>query len=254
MAETFTGYYEGKKISFNREWGGHRFTDSECITLCELKEIEFDFITKSGHLSHVKGSLAVQTYKGHKFFGFKPNFLNKPEHVSKKDDELTEWCRHKFTEQEKKILLSGNSIFITDAWSRKNNSTFSCNLSYKLDPDTNTKKLVPDFKNVNSNKIKTSTNPLDQVKTRTYFDDLIDPLDDNEIEEKAIHYDNSACILSVQVLQEDSDESIDNSVKYALVLYSDGTKVKMYYEDYDIDTLFNMSLEEVIKNYALEVE
>lgn len=245
---------DGKLITFNREWGGHYFTDEECEKLSNMEEIQITYTSKNGIVKTVKGSLGEQTYKGNHFLGFKPNFLNKPEHVSKKDDELTEWCRHKFTEQEKKILLSGNSIFITDAWSRKNNSTFSCNISYKLDPDTNTKKLVPDFKNVNSNKIKTSTNPLDQVKTRTYFDDLIDPLDDNEIEEKAIHYDNSACILSVQALQEDSDESIDNSVKYALVLYSDGTKVKMYYEDYDLDTLSNMSLEEVIKNYALEVE
>lgn len=64
----------GKSISFNREWGGHAFTEKECKDLLAGKTISFEAISKAGKDYPAKGKLVEQTYNGTKFWGFKPDF------------------------------------------------------------------------------------------------------------------------------------------------------------------------------------
>lgn len=56
----------GTKVEFNQRWGTHTFTDKEVNDLLAGKEISFKY-----KRSTIKGSLQQQTYKGHKFWGFK---------------------------------------------------------------------------------------------------------------------------------------------------------------------------------------
>lgn len=70
--EKYSGDFKGKQVSFNRVWGGHRFTDDECEQLLSGLEITINGLTsKSGSTYSVKGKLAKQQYNGATFYGFK---------------------------------------------------------------------------------------------------------------------------------------------------------------------------------------
>ena len=62
----------GKEVNFNQVWGGHHFSEQEVADLLAGKEIQFQIKTKRGKDMAVHGKLAEQTYRGHKFWGFKP--------------------------------------------------------------------------------------------------------------------------------------------------------------------------------------
>lgn len=64
----------GDKVKFNREWGGHTFTDDEVKQLLNGEVVSFDAISKSGNAYTAKGELKEQEFKGHKFWGFKADF------------------------------------------------------------------------------------------------------------------------------------------------------------------------------------
>lgn len=66
-----TGSFEGKKITFKRIWGGHRFTNEEVKKLLKGNEISFQMTSKRGSTYTVTGKLAKQTYKRKTFYGFK---------------------------------------------------------------------------------------------------------------------------------------------------------------------------------------
>ena len=68
------GEHNGVEIKFNKSWGGHNFSTVEIADLLAGKTIEFDFTKKNGDTGHVKGTLEKQSYKGHKFWGFKPQW------------------------------------------------------------------------------------------------------------------------------------------------------------------------------------
>lgn len=61
----------GKEVKFNQVWGGHHFTEDEVADLLAGKDISFSIKTKRGKNMDVHGTLAQQTYRGHKFWGFK---------------------------------------------------------------------------------------------------------------------------------------------------------------------------------------
>ena len=69
--EKCEGNFNGIDISFNKEWGGHTFTEDECEALLAGEEIEINgLISKAGKEYGVKGKLTKQNYKGHAFYGF----------------------------------------------------------------------------------------------------------------------------------------------------------------------------------------
>lgn len=77
--EKVKGLYKGQKeIKFNREWGGHRFTDAEIEQLLDGEDVLLEDLTsKAGKPYSVSGKLEEQEFKGHKFWGFKADFGNK---------------------------------------------------------------------------------------------------------------------------------------------------------------------------------
>lgn len=105
--EKYTGTWKRKEVTFSREWNGHYFTDEECEKLCKGEEIIVSgLVAKSGKEYAVVGKLANLTFNGNKYVGFeRTGFANS--NTSKIPDE---WCQHKFTEQEKKLLESGQQI------------------------------------------------------------------------------------------------------------------------------------------------
>ena len=85
----------GETVSFNKEFGGHTFTEYEIAELLAGEEISFDAVSSKGYAYTATGRLAKQKYKGREFWGFKLNDREFPE----------EFLGHKFTEEEKGFLL-----------------------------------------------------------------------------------------------------------------------------------------------------
>lgn len=131
--ERYSGLWNGKDITFKREWGGHRFTDEECKALCNGGIITITAKTKSGEYFDCKGYLAEQTYKGKQYVGFM-----KLEELEPTDDKWVglwngkkvsfkrNWSGHYFTNEECEALCNGETITI-EAISAKTDKTFTCN-------------------------------------------------------------------------------------------------------------------------------
>lgn len=130
--EKYTGMWTGKPVTFTRVWNGHRFTDDECVKLCNGEElIVAGLVSKTGKSYAVKGKLEKQTYSGHDFVGFKASgYVNVNPDGTVQQGIPNEWCKHVFTAAEKDALLKGDKISIKDAWSEKKKKPFACMLSY----------------------------------------------------------------------------------------------------------------------------
>ena len=75
-ADKCTGIWREKKVSFKKEWGGHKFTNSECEALLKGQEIVLNMKSKDGRPYSIKGKLEEQEYKGRKYVGFmKTDFI-----------------------------------------------------------------------------------------------------------------------------------------------------------------------------------
>lgn len=135
--EKYEGTWNGKAVKFNREWGGHRFTDEECEQLCAGETIEiYGLVAKSGKTYGVQGNLAELEYNGNKYVGF-----NKIGFANGNGGVPDGWCGHNFTDSEKKKLEDGEEIYVENLKSQKTGKTFSAYLKY----DSETKKISPRF-------------------------------------------------------------------------------------------------------------
>lgn len=136
--EKVAGEWKGKNISFNRVWGGHRFTDDEVERLLNGEEIEvLGLKGKSGSDYGIVGKLASQTYNGRKFVGFKRTGFASSNNVP------NEWCKHVFTDEEKILLERGKTVHIDGAMSKKGN-VFSCDVKFAKAEDGRMK-IIPQF-------------------------------------------------------------------------------------------------------------
>ncbi|MFC0290603.1 DNA topoisomerase [Bombilactobacillus bombi] len=66
--------FNGQEISFSKTWGSHTFSEQEIADLLAGKTITFETIKKykkKTYKNQVTGSLQLQSYKGHKYWGFK---------------------------------------------------------------------------------------------------------------------------------------------------------------------------------------
>lgn len=148
--EKFQGTWKrtGSVVKFSREWSGVRFTDEQCQELLEGQEIEFEAISRAGKPYQARGTLEEQTFNGHKFVGFKPDFGPRKDEKGRPVPPDS-WCQHTFTAEEKEKLSNGESIYADDFVSKKeagkkNPKTFDCSLSFQ--EENGQMKLVPAFK------------------------------------------------------------------------------------------------------------
>lgn len=70
-ADKVKGSFGGQEISFNRQWGQHRFTDQEVADLLAGQRITFAYQAPGKAARTVTGKLALQTFKGRRYYGFK---------------------------------------------------------------------------------------------------------------------------------------------------------------------------------------
>jgi len=136
--EKYEGIWNGKTIRFTRTWGGHTFTDSECEALLRGEEIEVHgLVSSKGSTYGVKGKLTEQSFNGNNFVGFeRTGFVN-----NQNGGVPNSWCGHTFTDDEKRKLESGDSIFVKGLKSSKTNKVFDATLKW----DSNENKIVPTF-------------------------------------------------------------------------------------------------------------
>ncbi|GMA69517.1 topoisomerase [Leuconostoc litchii] len=73
VSEKMVGIWQGKEITFAREWSGHLFSDEELQKLLTGAEISFLAKSKRGKEYTAVGKMAKQTFKGNTFYGFKLN-------------------------------------------------------------------------------------------------------------------------------------------------------------------------------------
>ena len=126
--ETASGVWNGKDVTFNRAFSGHRFTDDEVAALLAGDAITFQAVsTKTGAPYTAAGILAKQTYNGRSYVGFKLDF-DLVDDSKRPVPDL--WCGHTFTVDEKAALESGGRIHIDGAVS-KAGKVFSCDVLFK---------------------------------------------------------------------------------------------------------------------------
>ena len=151
--EKYEGRWNGKTVKFTRTWAGHRFTDDECRALCAGEEIEVRGLVsaKTGKEYGILGKLAIQTYNGRQYVGFeRTGFLQDNNNFKegggfKKQEGVPKtWCGHRFTDDERTLLESGQPLLVTDAVSKKTGKKFSCTLTYEK-RDDGEMGLVPRF-------------------------------------------------------------------------------------------------------------
>lgn len=107
-----------EKVSFAREWSGHRFTDAETNLLLKGEKISFPCVSsKTGRSFEAEGSLQKQVYKGREFWSFAMERSECPpdkvEGLYKGKKEVrfkVEFSGHRFTSEEVEQLLSGKEI------------------------------------------------------------------------------------------------------------------------------------------------
>ena len=135
--EKYTGIWNGKEVSFNREWSQHKFTDDECERLCAGEDITIEAVSaKTGNKFKCHGVLADdltfkdkegkdRQYTGFKNLGF-VNDVNKSG-IPKK------WCEHVFTDEEMTNLEAGLSVEREDWFSKNKNKTFKATIKWNPD-------------------------------------------------------------------------------------------------------------------------
>lgn len=130
FAEKWSGKWNGKDVSFKREWGGYKFSDEECQRLCDGEEISiFGLKSKSGSEYGVTGKLDNLEYNGHKYVGFKrTGFASDP---SQEGRVPVQWSGHKFTEDEVSLLEMGKEVYIEGFVSRKTGKEFSTKVKFE---------------------------------------------------------------------------------------------------------------------------
>lgn len=125
--EKYTGEWNGKDVSFNREWSGHRFTDDECEQLLDGEVIEITATSsKTGKPFTCRGSLQEQDFNGHPFVGFKADFDTAPRSPK---GIPTSYLQHNFSDDEMAMLELGKEVYVKGFVSSKGN-VFDAYVSY----------------------------------------------------------------------------------------------------------------------------
>lgn len=137
----------GDMISFNREWGGYKFSDEEVEKLLNGEELEIEATSqKTGKPYKVRGKLAQGTYKGKKFWGFKAEFKTADDYDIHSAPFPKEWSGYTFTKEDEKKLRAGEKIKIK-AVSAKTKKPFEVEVTFGVSEYNGTKRwgIIPHF-------------------------------------------------------------------------------------------------------------
>lgn len=124
--EQYRGKWNGKDVHFGRDWRGYHLSDAECEALCAGKEIEIRGLVsrKTGKTYGVLARLEdLVSSSGRAYVG-----LNQVSYLKRGVPQ--EFCRHKFTEDERTLLEAGKTVQIDDFVSGKTGKTFGCKVTY----------------------------------------------------------------------------------------------------------------------------
>ena len=123
--------WNNQKIMFNKEWGGHVFTDDEIKRLADGEDIVITCVNPNGEEYESVGKFGQGMYNGFKYWGFIPY------EIDKRPVALlpTYFRNHKFTPEEKYELLKGKSIIIDDLISQKTGRPYSMKLTFSRNKD-----------------------------------------------------------------------------------------------------------------------
>lgn len=119
----------GEKIRFNKEWGGHTFTDDEIQKLLAGETITIKATTKTGKQMTVDGSLQLGEFKGKPFWGFQRK--NADDYTIADAPFPKEWSGYTFTKDDEKKLRAGEKIEI-EAISKKTGNPFKVDVTFQL--------------------------------------------------------------------------------------------------------------------------
>ena len=120
----YYGEFEGKEIWFYRDFRGHTLTDEECECLCSGEEVKLtDLYSKQYDKNYsMKIKLGEKESKaGRTYVGIVP---------VPRDPIPDAWSGHAFTAEEKKALLDGESLQLTDCVSRTTGRSFKAEVNY----------------------------------------------------------------------------------------------------------------------------
>lgn len=120
--------WNGESVKFKRVWGNHRFTDEELQYLMAGMEVRINTPTTRG----IIGSLDWQEYKGRDYFGFAP-WDAEAYHIGNAPFPV-QWNGHEFTEEEERILRSGEKLLLVTT-SARTGSMYALHISFDLIKD-----------------------------------------------------------------------------------------------------------------------
>ena len=124
--EQYQGTWNGRSVHFSRLWRGYHLSDEECEALCAGREIEIRGLVskKTGKTYGVKAHLANLTSStGRAYVGVdQVGYLKRGVPV--------EFCKHKFTDDERTLLEAGKTVQIDDFVSGKTGRQFGCKVTY----------------------------------------------------------------------------------------------------------------------------
>lgn len=113
---TVSGNWNGQNVTFNRVYMGHEFTDTEVQSLLNNDEVIINAVGKDGKDVKIKGRLAEQNYKGHKFVGYKGEFMREGyvegTWQGKNVTIKASYMDHTFTVDELETLFNGGEVAI----------------------------------------------------------------------------------------------------------------------------------------------
>lgn len=147
VREKYEGEWHGEHIRFNREWKKHRFTDDECKRLCAGETIRVDGLVgyKSGKKYSAMVKLERQTYKnedgtertfvGAYLVDFVHDDNGPPRDPNAPRGVPRVYCEHRFTDDERSMLESGQWVQVDDYVSKKTGKTFAAKTRYDKDTD-----------------------------------------------------------------------------------------------------------------------
>lgn len=131
----------GDTTRFNREWGGHRFTDEEVDALVDGQYISINTQNTRG----IIGSLDWLEYKGYDYYGFAPWDATAYERSVAPFPVM--WNNHEFSKEEEWLLRNGDKLLLLVV-SNRTGSEYAVQVSYDI-IDGERWGIIPHFEEFN---------------------------------------------------------------------------------------------------------